>query len=275
MPRTCFAMLAFAAGAAALVAPQSRIRATSARHAEGPRQGQGTTGVAGISEKAMAGGGFNTEGEPPIQIRGFSLAKATLAAGVLVTGASFYAFFSSGGGAGGASLSSLGFIYGIPILLVGCSLQYAELEPVPVEFQGLSEAAGEALFERKANECMQKIREDVTRHRYGDDAHLDTTTKTLGLAEPGKPFPQLLSIQVAPADDDQMSFSLVFSSKDTPYTTWAEEKRRKKYESFFGPNVDAEVVKVSAERREVAIRLTTNDGAPKKAEAPAAAAPVA
>merc|ERR1719224_238792 len=233
------------------------IRAASARYAEGPRQGQGQSGVAGISEKAMAGGGFNTEGEPPIQIRGFSLAKATLAAGVLVTGASFYAFFSSGGGAGGVSLSSLGFIYGIPILLVGCSLQYAELEPVPVEFQGLSDEAGEALFERKANECMVKIREDVTRHRYGDDAHLDTTTKSLGLVEPGRPYPNLIALKLGEAEG-QLSYSLVFAAPETPFTLWNDERRVKKYETFFGPDVDASVIKVDAEKRIVAINLITN-----------------
>merc|ERR1712094_117468 len=125
-------------------------------------------------------------GEPPIKIRGFSLATAALAAGALITLSSFAAFFTSGGGGGTASVSSLGFIYGIPTLLVGAALAYAELEPVPVTYDG-SESKLEALFERKANEAMRKVREDVTRHRYGDDAHLDTTTKALGLVEPGDP----------------------------------------------------------------------------------------
>merc|ERR1711924_462576 len=134
----------------------------------------------------IMGGGFNAAGEPPIKIRGFSLATAALAAGALITLSSFAAFFTSGGGGGTASVSSLGFIYGIPTLLVGAALAYAELEPVPVTYDG-SESKLEALFERKANEAMRKVREDVTRHRYGDDAHLDTTTKALGLVEPGRP----------------------------------------------------------------------------------------
>ena len=143
----------------------------------------------------IMGGGFNAAGEPPIKIRGFSLATAALAAGALITLSSFAAFFTSGGGGGTASVSSLGFIYGIPTLLVGAALAYAELEPVPVTYDG-PEAKLEALFERKANEAMRKVREDVTRHRYGDDAHLDTTTKALGLVEPGRPYPILLEVKL-------------------------------------------------------------------------------
>ena len=34
---------------------------------------------------------------------------------------------------GSEGLSGVGFVYGIPILLIGLSLQYAQLNPVPVE----------------------------------------------------------------------------------------------------------------------------------------------
>merc|ERR1719482_677651 len=102
----------------------------------------------------IMGGGFNAAGEPPVKIRGFSLAKAALAAGTLITGASFAQFFTS---ETGGSLSSIGFIYGIPILPIGASLQYAELEPVPVEYAG-GEAQLERLWEAQANENLLKIR---------------------------------------------------------------------------------------------------------------------
>lgn len=207
----------------------------------------------------IMGGGFNAAGEPPVKIKGFSLATAALVAGTLVTGYSFVAFFTSGGGGGNASLSSLGFIYGIPILLAGAALAYAELEPVPVAYDG-SEAKLEALFDAKANEAMKKVREDVTRHRYGDDAHLDTTTKALGLVEPGRPYPRLIELRLGETLKGQLTFAMVFQAEEAPFTLWADEKRVRKYETFFGPDVDAEVVKVDAEKRVVAIVLANNGG---------------
>merc|ERR1712094_137671 len=160
----------------------------------------------------------------------------------------------SGGGGGTASVSSLGFIYGIPTLLVGAALAYAELEPVPVTYDG-SEAKLEALFERKANEAMRKVREDVTRHRYGDDAHLDTTTKALGLVEPGRPYPILLEVKLGETSKGELSYSMIFNAPEAPFSLWADEKRVRKYETFFGPDVDAE-------KRVVAIVLATNSGTP-------------
>lgn len=226
-----------------IVAGTTASRRTSLRPLFSEVEDQRSTGV-------IAAGGFNTAGEPPITIRGFSLAKAFLGAGTLITLSSFAEFFSSSGANG---LSSLGFIYGIPILLIGCSLQYAELEPVPVEFNGDEEKL-EVLFEAQGTETMKQIREDVTRHRYGDEAHLDTTVKALGLVPPGKDYPQLKYLQFA--GDDQLSFTMVFQSMDTPYNDWADEKRVRKYKSFFGPGVEsASVIKVNAEERLVAIQL--------------------
>ncbi|KAJ8600701.1 hypothetical protein CTAYLR_008325 [Chrysophaeum taylorii] len=206
------------------------------------------------AEKVTAGG-FNTAGEPPIEIRGFSLAKSFLGAGVVITGASFAEFFSSQGQAG---LSSLGFIYGIPILLIGFALQYAELEPVSIEYDG-DDAELEALWEAKATDTLKKVRQDVTRHRYGDEAHLDTTVKALGLVPPGSDYPQLRYLQLAKDKGGQLKFSMIFSSPETPFYDWADEQRLKKYKVFFGPNVEPDVIKVDADKRLVAIQLTTTD----------------
>jgi hypothetical protein len=50
---------------------------------------------------------------------------------------------------------------------------------------------------------------------------------------------------------------MVWQSLDTPYKMWADERRVQKYETFFGPNVKADVVKIDAEQRLVGIQLTT------------------
>lgn len=66
------------------------------------------------------GGGINVSGEAPFEIRGFSLANAAALVGTAITGASFYEYFSSGGSGG---LSGIGFVYGIPVMLVGLALK--------------------------------------------------------------------------------------------------------------------------------------------------------
>jgi hypothetical protein len=58
-------------------------------------------------------------------------------------------------------------------------------------------------------------------------------------------------------DNGELAFTMVWQSLETPYKMWVDEKRRKRYETFFGPGVGAEVVKIDAEQRLVGIRLTT------------------
>lgn len=95
-----------------------------------------------------ASGGINVSGEAPFEIRGFSLANAAAIAGIGVTAASFFEYFSTGGSGG---LSGIGFVYGIPIMLVGLALKYAELPPAPLQ----TSPEAEALFEEKATAvCM-------------------------------------------------------------------------------------------------------------------------
>lgn len=204
-------------------------------------------------KSAMIGGaGVNNAGEPPFEIRGFSLGNVIVGAGVLITILSFADYLSTAGG-DGMTMSGLGFVYGIPIFLAGAALKYAEIDPVPC----YTAPGAEPVFEAKATEIIKKIKQDVTRHRYGDEAHLDTTVKKLGLVVPGKAYPQLMELREEVTADGELAFTMVWQSFETPYKMWANEKRRKRYETFFGPGVGAEVVKIDAEQRLVGIRLTT------------------
>jgi len=208
-------------------------------------------------KSAMIGGaGVNNAGEPPFEIRGFSLGNVVILSGVLVTIASFAEYL--GDTSEGISLSGLGFVYGIPIFLAGAALKYAEINPVPC----ISTTAADSIFEEKATEIISKVKQDVTRHRYGDEAHLDTTVRKLGLVVPGKAYPQLKELRQGAAEDGELEFTMVWQSLDTPFKMWNDERRRKKYETFFGPGVSAEVVKIDAEQRLVGIKLTT--GGPKE-----------
>ena len=53
---------------------------------------------------------------------------------------------------------------------------------------------------------------------------------------------------------------MTFESTETPFTDWADEKRVRKYATFFGPDVDASVLKVDAAKRLVAIKLVHTGG---------------
>jgi Protein of unknown function (DUF2854) len=214
----------------------------------------------------IGGAGVNNAGEPPFEIRGFSLGNVVCLAGLVITVASFVDYLSDSDT--GLSVSGLGFVYGIPVFLAGAALKYAEIEPVNV----ITSPAADAIFDLAATDTILKINKDVTRHRYGDEAHLDTTVKKLGLVVPGKDYPQLQELrkEVA-ADGKNLIFTMVWQSLDTPYKMWADERRVGKYATFFGPNVTAEVVKIDAERRLVGIRLTTTTQTPAASAAAAVA----
>jgi len=207
-------------------------------------------------KSAMIGGaGVNNAGEPPFEIRGFSLGNLIIFSGVLITMLSFAEYLGESGG-DGLNVSGLGFVYGIPVFLAGAALKYAEINPVPC----YSDSKADAIFDEKATETIKKIKQDVTRHRYGDEAHLDTTVKKLGLVVPGKAYPQLKELRQE-VIDGELGFTMVWQSIDTPYKMWADERRVKKYETFFGPGLGAEILKIDADQRLVGIRLTT--GGPK------------
>lgn len=215
--------------------------------------------------RTMTAGGFGTSGEAGIEIRGFSLAKAVLGLGVLLILSSFISFLLNDG----SGLSSLGFIYSLPVLLIGSSLAYAEIQPAGLK----ATPSLEALFERKATETMKSISSDVTRHRYGDEAHLDTTVKRLGLVLPNKAYPQLQYIEYQNAEGGELSMMCVWESLDTPFRLWAEPERVKRYDTFFGPDLWCETVKVDGAKKLVGIKMTTGARpAPPVAEAPASAA---
>eukprot|EP00816_Leptocylindrus_hargravesii_P005527 CAMPEP_0196826922 /NCGR_PEP_ID=MMETSP1362-20130617/93883_1 /TAXON_ID=163516 /ORGANISM="Leptocylindrus danicus, Strain CCMP1856" /LENGTH=234 /DNA_ID=CAMNT_0042207521 /DNA_START=430 /DNA_END=1134 /DNA_ORIENTATION=+ len=206
-------------------------------------------------KSAMIGGaGVNNAGEPPFEIRGFSLGNLVIFAGLAITVLSFSEYLGDSGGEG-LNVSGLGFVYGIPVFLAGAALKYAEINPVPC----YSTPQADSVFESKATEIIRKVKQDVTRHRYGDEAHLDTTVKKLGLVVPGKAYPQLKELRQEVTEDGELAFSMVWQSLDTPYKMWADQKRVNKYSTFFGPGVYADCVKVDADQRLVAIRLTTGE----------------
>jgi hypothetical protein len=196
--------------------------------------------------------GQNLRDTVPFELRGFSLPAVVFSVGVLLTATSFAGFFLDDGGSGGAA-SSLGFVYGIPVFLIGLSLWYAEIPPVEV----ISDAGGDRAWNALSTTTFQQIKQDVTRHRYGDDAHLDSTLESLGLKLPQKKFPKLLSLTQAETSDGELAFTLTFQSAETPFKVWNDPERVARYPKFFGPGVTADLKKVDPKQRIVSLTLTT------------------
>lgn len=194
----------------------------------------------------------------PFELRGFSLPAVVFTVGVLLTGSSFAGYFFNQDGGSEGGLSSLGFVYGIPVFLIGLSLFYAEIQPVVV----IANSKEEALYEAKKTDTMDKIRKDVTRHRYGDDAHLDSTLEALGLKLPQKKFPKMQTIDLSETPEGELVYSMTFQSAETPYKVWTDPERIKRYNKFFGPGIEASVQKVDADKRIVALTLTTTSNEP-------------
>ncbi|CAJ1399996.1 unnamed protein product [Effrenium voratum] len=190
--------------------------------------------------------------EPPFELRGFSLAQAFLVLGTVLIVVSFGDYFVFGTG-GGGGIGGLTFIYAVPVLLLGAALLYAELLPVEVE----TEPGAEGLFEAKATKTIRKVKDDVTRHRYGDDAHLDSSLKALGLVGTGGRFPKLLKIIEAKAPNGELAFRMLFESKDLPFTIWNDPMKIVACDRFFGPGIWTEISKYDAGQRIAELKLTT------------------
>jgi len=192
--------------------------------------------------------------EPPVELRGFSLAQACLVAGAALIVISFGDYFVFGTG-GGGGIGGLTFIYAVPVLLLGAALLYAELLPVEVETD--PDAVG--LFDTKATKTMQKVKADVTRHRYGDDAHLDSSLKALGLVGPGGRYPKLLKIIESKAPNGEFAFRMLFESKDLPFTIWNDPMKIVACDRFFGPGIWTQISKYDASKRIAELKLTTGN----------------
>jgi hypothetical protein len=126
----------------------------------------------------------------------------------------------------------IGFFYGIPLLLGGLALKSAELEPVP--FSQLTPANLIQLRERQATPTLNQLRKDVTRFRYGQEAHLDLALEKLGLAPSDDDRPILKGLQEVEIDG-AYALILEFYSPFFKIETWQEKSD--KIAKFFGPGI--------------------------------------
>ena len=160
-------------------------------------------------------------------LRRISLARLGLVVGGILTIIGFVAYFADY-----ATLNLAGFFYGIPVLLIGLALKAAELKPVPFTQPTSEEIL--ALREQQATETQNQVRQDVTRYRYGESAHLIEAIERLGLGPTDEDHPDLIGIREENIDQ-AYALVLEFDSPFFSFEAWKE--KQDKITRFFGPNI--------------------------------------
>jgi hypothetical protein len=160
-------------------------------------------------------------------LRQTSLGTVALWIGGILTVVGFGAYFADY-----ATLNLAGFFYGIPVALIGLALKTAELKPVPFSKPTTPNVLG--MREQQSTATQTQIRQDVTRYRYGQEAHLDEVLSFLGLSPSGKERPILEGLREE-LTDGAYTLVMEFESPLISFDLW--EEKREKMEQFFGPNV--------------------------------------
>jgi len=172
-----------------------------------------------------------------------SLAKLGLIVGISLTlmGIVTYAL-------GNATLNLIGLFYGVPVLLGGLALKAAELKPIP--FSQETPPAIVTLREQQATSTQNQIRQDITRYRYGQQAHLDESLERLGLSPTDEERPVLQTVREAEMGG-AYALVLAFDSPLVAMEVW--QKRREQIERFFGPDIRVELSEPQENWVEVAL----------------------
>ncbi|MEM9903947.1 MAG: DUF2854 domain-containing protein [Cyanobacteria bacterium P01_D01_bin.44] len=176
-------------------------------------------------------------------LRKIPLGATLLTVGGVLTVIGFAAYFNDQ-----ATLNLVGFFYGIPILLGGLALKASELEPVP--FSKPTSEAVLALREEQATQTQTQIRQDVTRYRYGQEAHLDDALERLGLSPNDVERPELAHIREE-MREGAYALVLEFDSPRMPLDKW--QAKQPKIQTFFGPGIRADIEQTNGDTVEVAL----------------------
>jgi hypothetical protein len=153
------------------------------------------------------------------------------------------------------TLNLVGFFYGVPLLLGGLALKSAELEPVP--FSKLTSASLINLRDKQATSTLNQIRKDVTRFRYGQEAHLDLALEKLGLSPSDDDRPVLKGLQESEIDG-AYALILEFYSPFITIDTWQE--KCEKITKFFGPGIKV-TIEPDLETEEITVALIVDAAA--------------
>jgi hypothetical protein len=160
-----------------------------------------------------------------------SLARIGLVVGSILTTVGIVAYVI-----GNATLNLAGLFYGVPILLGGLALKAAEIKPIPYTEATSPEIL--ALRERQATSTQNQLRKDVTRFRYGQEAHLDESLERVGLSPNDEERPVLTGLRETEVDG-AYTLLMEFYSPFVSLEKWQE--KQEKIAKFFGPGIKADV----------------------------------
>ncbi len=147
-----------------------------------------------------------------------------------------------------ATVNITGFLYGFPVILGGFALKASELKPIP--FTEATPPEVLILREKQATPTQNQLRQDVTRYRYGQAAHLDEALGRLKLAPNDKERPVLQGLRES-SIDGFYTLVLEFDSPHFPLDVW--QQKQEKIATFFGPGLRAEVSQPSENRIDLAL----------------------
>ena len=182
-------------------------------------------------------------------LRQISLGTLGLTIGGILTIIGFVAYADNN-----ATLNLVGFFYGIPLLLGGLALKANELKPVP--FTQTTSPSALILRQQQATDTQKKIRKDITRYCYGQDAHLDTTLSFLGLSPTDQERPTVTGLRETEVNG---SYALIleFDSPLIPIDVW--QKKHEKMTNYFGPGLEVQITQPSENTIELALINTQKE----------------
>jgi hypothetical protein len=160
-----------------------------------------------------------------------SLARIGLVVGSILTTVGIVAYVI-----GNATLNLAGLFYGVPILLGGLALKAAEIKPIP--FTEATSPEIIALREQQATDTQNQLRKDVTRFRYGQEAHLDESLERVGLSPNDEERPVLTGLRETEVNG-AYTLLMEFYSPFVSLEKWQD--KQEKIAKFFGPGIKADV----------------------------------
>ncbi len=119
-----------------------------------------------------------------------------------------------------ANLSVPTFFYGVPILIIGLAMKTSELDPTN---SSISKPQRD-LLKKKGPEELNQLVGDVTRWRYGQRVHLESSLKVLNLWNEEKP-PKLKKVELLEIQEDY-GICMTFQLNGVSLERWQDKQER-------------------------------------------------